>query len=57
MTLIVGFLLGGFIGRFLTQGMCKLMKYNPKYLDDIDGSRNYPYFYVYVNKIKSLFNK
>lgn len=57
MILITGFLFGGFIGRFLTKGMCKVMKYSPKYIDDIDGSRNYPYFYLYINKIKSVLNK
>lgn len=31
--LIVGFLLGGFPGRLITQGMCKFMKYQPKYFN------------------------
>lgn len=37
--------------------MCKFMKYKPKYIGDISGARNYPYYYLYKNKIKSLFDK
>jgi len=55
--LIIGFIFGGFIGRFITQGMCKSMKYRPKYIDDIDGSRNYPYFYLYLNKFRGALDR
>ena len=55
--LIIAFLFGGFIGRFITKAVCKFMKHNPKYIDEIDGSRNYPYLYLYINKIKSFFKK
>jgi len=57
MLLIIGFLFGGLIGRLITQGMCKFYSYSPKYFDDIDGSRNYPYFYLYLNKVRGLFDK
>ncbi len=33
------------------------MKYDPKYKGEITASRNYPYFYLYKNKITSIFDK
>jgi gamma-glutamylcyclotransferase (GGCT)/AIG2-like uncharacterized protein YtfP len=57
MALVVAFLLGGSLGRFITQLVCRVFRYRPKYLKEIDGSRDYPYYYLYRNKIISLFNK
>ena len=54
---MVAFLLGGFLGKFLTQSVSKYFKYRPKYLNEIDSTRNYPYYYLYRNDILSLFNK
>jgi hypothetical protein len=54
---LAGFLLGGWPGKLLTQGMCKFMKYQPKYLKEINGARNYPYYYLYRNKVLSLLDK
>lgn len=51
MILIIAFLLGGWIGKLITQTMCKLMRYNPKYLEDVSGGNNYPFYYFYRNKI------
>lgn len=52
-TLITAFLIGGFIGRFLTQAVARFFKYCPAYFDKIDGSRNYAYFYFIKNAILS----
>jgi hypothetical protein len=50
-------LIGGFPGRFLTQGVSKFFKYTPKHFSEINASRNYPYFYFIKNILSSVFNK
>jgi hypothetical protein len=55
--LVTAFILGGWPGKLITQGVAKFMKYEPKYFKEINGSRNYPYYYLYRNKIVGLFNK
>lgn len=55
--LVIAFLIGGPIGRFMTQALCKLMRHNPPYINQINSSRNYPYFYMFKNKLASAINK
>lgn len=55
--LIVAFLIGGPIGRIMTQTLVKIFKHNPPYADQITAARNYPYFYFHKNKIQTLLNK
>jgi hypothetical protein len=55
--LIIAFLIGGPIGRIMTQSLVKIFKHRPPYIDQINSSRNYPYFYMFKNKIQSVFNK
>ncbi len=50
--LIIAFLIGGFIGKFMTQKFAQFGKHNPPYFSQIDASRNYPYYYFW----KSLLN-
>lgn len=54
---MIAFVLGGPIGRIMTQALTKFMKHNPPYFDQINGSRNYPYFYMFKHKIIAAFNK
>lgn len=55
--LVIAFIIGGPIGRFMTQAFAKVNKHNPPYFDQINGSRNYPYFYMFKNKVVSALNK
>ncbi len=55
--LVIAFLIGGPIGRIMTQAFAKILKHNPPYVEQINGGRNYPYFYFFRNRIISLFNK
>jgi hypothetical protein len=55
--LIVAFLIGGPIGKIMTQTLIKLFKHSPPYADQITAARNYPYFYFHKNRIQALFNK
>ena len=41
----------------MTQSLIKYMKYEPKYKAEITASRNYPYYYLYRNKLLSVFDK
>jgi hypothetical protein len=53
-TLAIAFLIGGGIGKFMTQKMVKQMKYNPAYFDQITGAGNYPYYYLWKNRFSSM---
>ena len=55
--LVIAFLVGGQIGKTMTQAFAKISKHNPPYFDEITSARNYPYFYMFKNRILSLFNK
>lgn len=55
--LVIAFIIGGPIGRFMTQAFTKVNRHNPPYFDQINGSRNYPYFYMFKNKIVSALSK
>ena len=44
-TLVIAFIIGGFIGKKLTHGIMKLFKYSPEWAERVDSSWNYPYFY------------
>jgi hypothetical protein len=54
-TLAFAFLIGGSIGKFITQKMVKYMKYKPAYFDSITGAGNYPYYYLWKNMFLSIF--
>jgi pimeloyl-ACP methyl ester carboxylesterase len=47
--LILGFLLGGRMGNWLTHYIRGWAKYEPAYADKINCSFNYPYYYTYKN--------
>jgi hypothetical protein len=53
LTLTIAFLIGGFIGKTLTQSLAKFFKHNPPYAHQINSSQNYPYFYSFRNIILS----
>jgi hypothetical protein len=55
--LLFAFIIGGPIGRFMTQAFVKFNKHLPPYFDQINSNRNYPYFYMFKNKILSAFKK
>lgn len=55
--LVIAFIIGGPIGRIMTQSLAKIFKHNPPYADQISSSRNYPYFYFFKNKFQTLLNK
>lgn len=55
--LVIAFLIGGPIGKIMTQSFAKISKHNPAYFEEITAARNYPYFYFFKNRIMSLFNK
>lgn len=55
--LVIAFLIGGPIGRIMTQSLAKIFKHNPPYFDQITGARNYPYYYMFRMRIQMLFNK
>jgi hypothetical protein len=57
MWLLTAFLLGGWIGKKMTQAFANISKHNPPYFNDITAARNYPYFYFWKNQISSAFNK
>jgi len=51
--LIVGFLIGGRIGNWITHSIRNWARYEPPYKDRIDSSWNYPYYYTWKKIIKS----
>jgi hypothetical protein len=53
MFLTVAFLVGGKIGKFMTQKMASLFMHNPPYYAAISSAQNYPYYYMWKNKILS----
>jgi hypothetical protein len=55
--LIIAFLLGGKIGKYMTQKFASISNHNPPYFEEITASRNYPYFYYYKNMIFSLLKR
>jgi len=55
--LVLAFLVGGPIGRIMTQSLVKIFQYTPPYFDQINSSRNYPYFYFIKNRILGFIKK
>jgi hypothetical protein len=59
--LAFAFIIGGKIGKFITQSMTKVFHHQPPYFQHINSSQNYPYFYLFKNillstlKIKSKY--
>ena len=57
MYLAIAFLIGGPIGAWMTRKMVTIFQYNPPYFNKINSSQNYPYYYLWKNVVKSIFNK
>ena len=55
--LVIAFLIGGPIGKTMTQAFAKFSKHNPPYFEQVNANRNYPYYYYWKNKIKGLISK
>ena len=53
MYLIIAFIIGGPIGKFMTQAAMNFFKHNPPYATKVNSSQNYPYYYLWRNKILS----
>lgn len=53
MYLTIAFLIGGPIGKFMTQSFMKVSKHNPPYADQVNSSQNYPYYYLWKNTLLS----
>lgn len=49
--LIIAFLIGGPIGKWMTHKLVKFMKHKPSYKDKITSAQNYPYYYLWRNAI------
>lgn len=47
------FLVGGPIGRIMTQKLVKIFQYSPPYFNNISSAQNYPYYYMWRNMILS----
>ena len=47
LVLLLGFIIGGSIGRFLTHFIMKFFKYWSAWANRTDGSWNYPYYYFW----------
>ncbi len=47
LVLLIGFIIGGSIGKFLTHSIMKFFKYWPAWANRADASWNYPYYYVW----------
>lgn len=48
------FLIGGRIGKVMSQAVCKLVfKHDPAYFNNISSAQNYPYYYFWRNLILS----
>jgi len=45
--LVIAFIIGGFIGRWLTQFILKYIKYSPAWGYRMDGSWDYSYYYLW----------
>lgn len=52
-TLVIAFLIGGSIGKAITQGAMKVFKHNPPYAHQVNSSQNYPYYYLWRNTLLS----
>lgn len=53
--LIIAFFIGGFIGKLMSIGISRLFfKHSPPYLNKIEASWNYPYWYFWKKIIKSF---
>jgi hypothetical protein len=50
-TLAFAFLVGGPIGKSITQAMVRRFQYRPSYAEAINSSQNYPYYYLYRNMV------
>ena len=53
MTLLIAFLLFQSVGKYLTQKVMIFFKHNPPYFQKVNSCQNYPYYYMYRNKILS----
>lgn len=53
MTLLIAFLLFQSVGKYLTQKVMVFFKHNPPYFQKVNSCQNYPYYYMYRNKILS----
>lgn len=51
--LIVAFIIGGPIGRIMTQRTSAFFKHKPRYFDRISSAQNYPYYYMWKNTVLS----
>ena len=51
MYLAIAFLIGGPIGRIMTQKLCGIFRHSPPYLSNISGAQNYPYYYLWKNVV------
>ena len=51
--LIISFLIGGPIGKMITQGAMKVFHHNPPYASQVNSSQNYPYYYLWKNMVLS----
>ena len=49
--LATAFLLGGAIGRIMTQKMAAFFRHSPTYFTKISSAQNYPYYYLWKNKL------
>ena len=54
--LLIGWIIGGSIGRFMTQWIMKLFRYQPAWKNKVDSTWNYPYYYLWKKIIKKGFN-
>ena len=55
--LVIAFLIGSFIGNYMTQWMVKLLKYQPRWKNKINSSWNYPYYYIWKKMVKAGFKE
>ncbi len=52
--LIFAFLIGRKVGDAMTKRLSLLMKHNPPYFKRIHSGNNFPYYYFWRNKVRSL---
>ena len=56
LTLVIAYLIGGFIGKWMTQGILKFFNYSPPWANRIDSSWNYSYWYMWKRIVLKLGN-
>jgi len=52
-TLITAFLIGGFIGKWITRLFLMCLMYNPPWINRIDSSWNFPYYVLWKTTLKT----